>query len=148
MGAVPAQVRRQADNSRTSVDFFVALLCGHAAVAAFAVATLGMSGYLELPIITVVVLVALIPLWYRSAVIATDEWAASVRALVNLGRKPLAEALGLTLPESLADERTMWQMVTRMSRRPYHSAAEEAFAPYRAGQADSRCPMRPPAPPQ
>lgn len=132
--AAPEETRRVVDTARTHVDFFVALLYGHAAVALCAVGALASSRPDELvPLVTAGVLAALIPVWYHAAVAATDEWAAAVRALVNLGRKPLAESLGLVLPKELADERTMWHLVTRMSRRPYAPAAEAAFAPYRAG---------------
>ncbi|MER5402628.1 hypothetical protein [Streptomyces sp. NPDC002599] len=145
--AAPEQARRQVESARTSVDFFVALLYGHAVVAALALLALTSAGA-ERPLLvaTAIVLCALIPLWYRSAVYATDEWAAAVRAMVNLGRKPLADALGLVLPQQLAEERTMWQLVTRMSRRPYRDAADTAFAPYRAAPADQRGPSHPPAP--
>ncbi|MGW2489579.1 hypothetical protein ACWCV9_20520 [Streptomyces sp. NPDC001606] len=139
MSAAPEWARRQHDTARTSVDFFVALLYGHAAVAGAACAALA-SGRADRPVLVVtgVVLILLMPLWYHAAVAATDEWAAAMRALVNLGRKPLAEALGLVLPGDLEQERAMWQLVTRMSRRPYAPAAATAFAPYR---------VRPPEPP-
>lgn len=145
--AAPAQARRQVETARTSVDFFVALLYGHGVVAVLALVALTSAGA-ERPLlaVTAVTLCALMPLWYRSAVYATDEWAAAVRAMVNLGRKPLADALGLVLPQQLAEERAMWQLVTRMSRRPYRDAADTAFAPYRAAPPDPNCPLRPPAP--
>lgn len=142
--SAPVQARRQVETARTSVDFFVALLYGHAVVAAVALVALT-SAEAERPLLvcTAIALWALIPLWYRSAVYATDEWAAAVRALVNLGRKPLADALGLVLPQQLSEERTMWQLVTRMSRRPYRDAADSAFAPYRAAPPDPHCPLHP-----
>lgn len=145
--ATPAQARRQVESARTSVDFFVALFYGHGVVAAIALMALP-SPAAERPllVITAVALCALMPLWYRSAVYATDEWAAAVRAMVNLGRKPLADALGLVLPQQLSEERTMWQLVTRMSKRPYRDAADSAFAPYRAAPPDPSCPLRPPNP--
>ncbi|KPI06027.1 hypothetical protein OK074_4251 [Actinobacteria bacterium OK074] len=129
----PEWTRRQVDTARANVDFFVALLYGHGVVAAAAFTALATSGA-DRPVLVVtgVCLAALIPVWYRAAVAATDEWAAGVRALVNLGRKPLADALGLVLPKNLASERAMWQLVTRMSRRHYAPAAEAAFEPYRA----------------
>ncbi|MDG4865773.1 hypothetical protein P8605_47250 [Streptomyces sp. T-3] len=142
---VPDHARQQTDTARTNVDFFVALLYGHAAVAGTALAALpGDGGRGPLLWATALTLLALIPVWYRSAVSATDEWAAAVRALVNLGRKPLADALGLVLPQDLAKEREMWQLVTRMSRRPYHPAADTLLAPYRAAPGDGQIP--PPAP--
>ncbi|WP_328760625.1 hypothetical protein [Streptomyces sp. NBC_00271] len=145
--AAPEQARRQVETARTNVDFFVALLYGHGVVAVLAFLALGSAGA-ERPllVVTAITLCALIPLWYRSAVYATDEWAAAVRAMVNLGRKPLADALGLVLPQQLSEERTMWQLITRMSRRPYRDAADTAFAPYRAAPPDPNCPLHPQAP--
>ncbi|WP_187370063.1 hypothetical protein [Streptomyces boluensis] len=150
--AAPAPTGRQAETARTNVDFFVALLYGHAAVTVTALGALTVGEDRALLLCAAVVPSALIPLWYRSAVVATDEWAAAVRALVNLGRKPLADALGLELPQDLSAERTMWQLVTRMSRRPYHPAADALLAPFRAAPVQSGCPMgqptlrTPPAP--
>ncbi|MFE5819932.1 hypothetical protein ACFQ6S_41825 [Streptomyces sp. NPDC056479] len=131
-GCAPDQVRRQSELARVSVDFFVALLFGHVAVGAAATLTLLGNRPDKLVLLsTIVVLAALLPIWYRSAVAATDEWAAAVRALVNTGRKPLAASLGLTLPKSLAEERDMWTMISRLSRIPYHQRAE-ALDRYRA----------------
>ncbi|MFJ9855749.1 hypothetical protein [Streptomyces sp. NPDC101150] len=50
-------------------------------------------------------------------------------ALVNAGRKPLAEALGVVLPHRLADERRMWRLLSTLHRRPYQerAAALDAF---------------------
>lgn len=143
----PEQARRQVETARTSVDFFVALLYGHGVVTLLALVALT-SAKAERPLLvfTAIALSVLIPLWYRSAVYATDEWAAAVRAIVNLGRKPLADALGLVLPQQLAVERSMWQLVTRLSRRPYQDAADTAFEPYRAAPPDPNCPLHPPAP--
>ncbi|MEV7243142.1 hypothetical protein AB0N92_18115 [Streptomyces sp. NPDC093248] len=132
--SAPEPTSRQVITARTNVDFFVALLYGHTAVAIAAFASLP-AAQADRPLLTFtgICLIILAPVWYRAAVAATDEWAAAVRALVNLGRKPLAEALGLSLPKSLEDERRMWQLVTRMSNRPYASAADSAFEPYRIG---------------
>ncbi|WP_326837432.1 hypothetical protein VSH64_21505 [Amycolatopsis rhabdoformis] len=108
---VPEPVRKQVEDGRTNVDFFVSLLYGHVLVAVAAAVTL-IGGWAELPWVTAGALVALLVLaavWYRVAVVATDEWAGAVRAMVNLGRAPLAEALKLTLPGQLAGEREMWR---------------------------------------
>jgi hypothetical protein len=123
-GTAPEQVRRQVDLARASVDFFVSLLYGHAVIAVAAVAALfATRANVLILLVSLVVLCSLIPLWYRAALTATDEWAAAVRALVNVGRKPLAESLGLALPSSLEEERVMWTLVTKLSRLPYHERA-------------------------
>ncbi|KPC59396.1 hypothetical protein [Streptomyces chattanoogensis] len=123
-GTAPEQIRRQAELSRTNADFFVALLYGHAALAAVALAALAAPDPPVAVLLgTAAALVLLLPVWYRCAVNATDEWAAAVRALVNTGRKPLAEALGVVLPHRLADERRMWRLLSTLHRRPYHERA-------------------------
>ncbi|MCX4826122.1 hypothetical protein OG883_41365 [Streptomyces sp. NBC_01142] len=130
--SAPEPTTKQVVTARTSVDFFVALLYGHAAVAVTAFASLSAShAHRPVLVITGVTLAVLTPAWYHGAVAATDEWAAAVRALVNLGRKPLADGLGLVLPKSLEDERRMWQLVTRISTKSYAPAADTAFEPYR-----------------
>lgn len=140
--SAPEWARRQTETARTNVDFSVALLYGNAVVATTAFASLG-AAHADHPvlILTGACLVALIPIWYHAAVAATDEWAAAVRALVNLGRKPLAEALGRVLPRELEDERATRQLVTRMSRRPY-APLPECFGqtlPCRAAQRSVAC---------
>ncbi|MFC8350782.1 hypothetical protein [Streptomyces sp. NPDC057280] len=122
----PEQARRQVDTARTSVDFFVCLLYGHLAVLLAAVVTLTSTANAAgapAAAATAVVLAALLPVWYRCAVSATDEWAAAVRALVNVGRHPLAASLGLNIPKEIAAERTMWSLVSRLPRIPYHENA-------------------------
>jgi len=120
----PEQARRQVDIARTSVDFFIALLYGHTVLVAVALCTTSTESA-DLPTLlgTAGVLCALCLIWYRAAVAATDEWAAAVRALVNLGRHPLAQAMGLDLPQSIEEEREMWRMVSRMSRTRFHDRA-------------------------
>jgi hypothetical protein len=119
-GTAPDHIQRQVDVSRANVDFFIALLYGHLLVAVTAAATLA-SAHADRPLllVTIAALGSLACAWYRAAVVATDQWAASVRALVNVGRKPLADSLGLVLPQALDDERAMWKLVNEMSRRPY-----------------------------
>lgn len=120
----PEQARRQVDTARTSVDFFIALLYGHTVLVAMALCATSFDSA-DPPVLlgTAGVLCVLCPLWYRAAVAATDEWAAAVRALVNLGRHPLAQAMGLDLPQDIAEEREMWRMVSRMSRSRFHDRA-------------------------
>jgi hypothetical protein len=51
-------------------------------------------------------------LWYEMAIISTSYWATTVQALVNLGRKKLANEMGLELPDSIEAERQMWWYLT------------------------------------
>ncbi|MFD9302549.1 hypothetical protein ACFWCB_07610 [Streptomyces sp. NPDC060048] len=131
-GNAPEQVRRQVDLARANVDFFVALVFGHCAVVLCAAAALT-TARPDVPLLLLAIVLpgVLIPVWYRAAVSATDEWSAAVRALVNSGRKPLAESLGLVLPGELAGERQMWALVSKMSRLPHHDRAA-GLDPFRA----------------
>jgi hypothetical protein len=118
--AAPAEAAKAVDQARSSVDFFVALLAGHLLVAASAVAALVAhcpgTGRLA---VGAAVAGLLAVVWYHAALVGTDNWAAAVRALVNVGRKPLAASMGLTLPADIADERRMWSAVGDLVRAPY-----------------------------
>ena len=129
----PKQLNQQVDTSRTGVDFFICLLYGQllAAVAALTSLAAPHPHYLTL-LVTAIVLIALTPAWYRLAWITTDDWALAVRALVDLGRKPLAEGLGLCLPDELQQERKMWNLYCRMVRRPYESGRYDALNEFRS----------------
>ena len=118
---VPEQARRHVEDARIGVDFFVCLLSGHLLAILAAVVELAF-GHPQHPWRIAAVAVGLLAasvVWYRTAIVATDEWTASVRALVNLGRKPLADALGLKLPDSLDDERGMWAITAELTVAPY-----------------------------
>jgi hypothetical protein len=126
VGVVPDGVRKRVDSSRVGVDFFVCLLYGQ-----FILALCGVAALITAPgdragaIMAIAVPLVLIPVWYRLAVEATDEWAAAFRGLVDIGRRPLADALGLALPATLEQERRMWQLASRFSRRPYSATDAE-----------------------
>jgi hypothetical protein len=72
----------------------------------------------------------LTPIWYQLAWRTTDDWALAVQALVDLGRKPLAENVGLRLPRELDREREMWSQYSQMVLYPYdtdRAACLDAF---------------------
>jgi hypothetical protein len=116
-GASAGRVRKEVSAGRASVDFFVCLIYGHAIVALTAIAAIAVSpGAAAGPAVAIVAAGGLSVLWYWMAVRATDEWASAVRGLVDLGRRPLAKALGLELPGTLKEEREMWTLVSRRAR--------------------------------
>lgn len=130
----PEQAREAVVNSRIGVDFAVCMLYGNLGLAVAAVGV--QAGRLEFsPLLTVLatLLVALLPAWYRLALGGTDDWAVATRALVNLGRKPLAESLGLELPPTIDEERKMWAVLSKLVRLGYNVKAAE-LDPYRAGR--------------
>lgn len=118
--AAPKRLSNQVDAARAGVDFFVCLLYGNLLVAVVALASLGARHARgQVLLVAAAVLIVASMLWYRLAVATTDDWALAVRALVNVGRKPLAEALGLQLPDALSREREMWTRYSRFVRQPY-----------------------------
>jgi hypothetical protein len=131
-GVADDQLRRQVDAGRAGVDFYVCLIYGHLVVALAAIGALSVGPrHVAGPIAALIGAVLLSAVWYRLAINGTDEWAAAVRGLTDLGRKPLAEALGLVFPPSLEQERRMWELVSRQSRRP-HSHHDSDLDPFRA----------------
>ena len=104
---VPEQTRRHTEEGRAPVDFFMSLfahllLFGTSCIAVFLrmhdtrLLWLGLAA------------LALLPLSYSQAVRNVKDWGHSVKALVNLGRRPLAAQLGLRMPQELEGERNMW----------------------------------------
>jgi hypothetical protein len=121
----PELTGKQVDRARTTVDFFVCLLYGHLIVALTVIGTLvaGARRWTPVPVAAALLLVAFAHVWYRIAVVATDDWAGAVRAMVNVGRRPLTEALGLRLPGGIAHEREMWALVSKLARLPFDPRA-------------------------
>ena len=118
----PKPLRQQVDSARAGVDFFVCLLYGQLLVAAASLASLGAPHPHVLTLaLTAAVLVVLTPVWYQLAWTTTDDWALAVRALVDLGRKPLAESVGLSIPRELDREREMWSRYGQMVLWPYNA---------------------------
>jgi hypothetical protein len=131
----PKQLTQQVDAARAGVDFFVCLLYGNLLVALVALISLSNSHahYLTL-FVTSTTLIAVSFLWYRLAVVTTDDWALAVRALVDVGRKPLATALSLNLPKELSREREMWNRYCRSVRQPYDSRRPPDLDEFRGGR--------------
>ncbi|MFU8873428.1 hypothetical protein [Micromonospora sp. SL4-19] len=143
IAAAPEQTRQGVTTARIGVDFFVCLLYGHLILAATAVTVQATKSGFSISLSALaVVLTAFAVIWYRLAVSSTEEWAMAIRALVNLGRKPLAEAMGLELPATLHDEREMWSLLSKLSRLGYHENAA-ALDRFRAGEGETHSRERP-----
>ena len=85
---------------------------------AFAASALASVIYLGDPLDHPVLIASAIGGWlvavmaYRGLVGAAREWGTVVQAIVNSGKEPLRERYGLRVPESLEDERSMWEALT------------------------------------
>jgi hypothetical protein len=130
---VEEHVRATVDNARATVDFFISLVYLFAVlgVVSISAALFGQQDAFKLAAVGTAAL-CLTPAWYRLAVTTTDEWSASVQALVNLGRKPLAAALGLEIPDQLAKERHMWRVVNQFVKSPFDPWIIALLDEYRA----------------
>ena len=131
---VPDALRKEVDQARAVVDFFVALL--------YALAIWGLASLLagidepDKPAAFVFASICLIGCWgaYESAIQSCAYWRVTVQALVNVGRAELAKAVGLVIPPTLEEEQKMWGLVVS-----YVSFADpttgQQIDKYRAGAA-------------
>lgn len=111
---VPEYLQKELDLSRAGVDIFIALYYSSALFGLMAFLALFHTGWSNLPLwISGIAAIALMVFWYQMAVVASRYWSATVQALVNLGRKDLAESMGLELPKKIDKEREMWGVVTK-----------------------------------
>jgi hypothetical protein len=107
----PERARKDADDARASVDFFISLvgLLGLLALAATVVSVSAQSK--QSAIVAVLALAATRPA-YNAALQNMTDWHYAVQALVNLSRPDLAKALGYKLPTQFSDERRFWSAWT------------------------------------
>lgn len=132
---IPEALRKEVDQSRAGVDFFVALLfvAVGEAVLSFVALWIASGNHLALLQYAVVAGVSLlvVPLLYWCAVTAAAYWSLVIQAVVNMGRKALADALGLQIPESLLQERQMWGAVCDFVFEDYRPTIGTKFDAYR-----------------
>jgi hypothetical protein len=105
---VTESVRRDVEDARAAVDFFVSAIA-HLTLLTAVASVVALWSYSLVPAVVAVAAACLVPAAYRQAVLNVAGWRGSMRALVNLGRVPLADALGLRLPRTFESERAMWE---------------------------------------
>jgi hypothetical protein len=126
----PEHVRNELERARVPVDFCVAALYLSALIGIGLVA-LGVTKSPTWFIGTGVGL-GLAWLWYHLAVLGTGYWYATVQAMVNLGRVPLATALGLVIPDDFETEREMWDAAMEFTREKYDDGWGAKLEPFRS----------------
>jgi hypothetical protein len=102
-----SSVRNDVDEGRAPVDFFVSSIV-HMSLLSVSGIIVGAFTPDRQALVIGIGAALTVPLSYRLAVNNVIDWAQSVKAMVNVGRPVLADALGLTLPDRLQDEREMW----------------------------------------
>lgn len=105
------KLRRHTEEARAGVDFFVSSIA-HLLALGLVSMVVGVSTGEALPIAVSAVSVILCVPAYSQAVRNVGEWHYAVQALVNQGRLPLARSLILQMPESMAEEKLMWESFT------------------------------------
>ncbi len=131
ISVAPERTRADVERARAGVDFFVALVYLSALGGAVSIVMGFLHGEPTLGLIAVgVTALCLAPLWYQLAVRSTDNWYQAMQALVNLGRKPLAESLNLTLPSTIEEERKMWRSVGWLVKERYNSQVSKILQPF------------------
>jgi hypothetical protein len=131
--SAPDALAKEIDTARAGVDFFICVcyLSGALAIASVGGLVADMDRWLGLVALAAGAVVSAIAA-YRGAVLATDGWAAGVRAMVDLGRTRLAASLCLAIPEKLEDERRMWLAVGWLTVYPYDDQAASAIDEFRS----------------
>lgn len=123
----PERARKDADDARASVDFFISFVAHLALlslVSLIVAATTGSGAILVVGVSSA----ALVKLAYDAAVRNITDWRYAVQALVNLGRVPLATALGYQLPATLKEEQALWNgwgRFVRLDQQRYLSKFDE-----------------------
>ena len=137
MTITPDGLRTELARARANVDFFVALTYLSVVFGAMAVAVGVAVGTTHIGLVLLGILtIALGPWWYRLAVTSTTYWASTVRALVNVGRKELATALGLRLPREVEAEREMWQLMAQFVFYRYDKTWSDQLNEFRVAVPD------------
>lgn len=131
ISVAPERTRADVERARAGVDFFVALVYLSALGGTVSI----IMGFLPgEPVLGLIVLgvaaLCLVPLWYELAVRSTDNWYQAIQALVNLGRKPLAESLNLALPSTIEAERKMWRSVGWLVKARYDNQVSKLLQPF------------------
>lgn len=124
VAVAPKALQDDIDTARAIVDFFVAgfytsVLAGILAIFAGSLSDGHVSALFFGAVYFLIAWGA-----YEMAVSSCTYWAATNRALVNIGRPALATALGLQLPTSLPEEIDMWSnVITYTYYRDYPSGS-------------------------
>jgi hypothetical protein len=105
---VSDRLRRDLEDTRSAVDFFVSLMAHAVLLACVCLVAAPLTGSWA-PAILAIVAAASVPAAYQGAVANMVEWRYAVQALINTTRPQLAQSLGLQFPEDFETEREMWQ---------------------------------------
>lgn len=136
MAVAPENLREEEESARTPVNLSVSLTFLSLLTALTCAATTVADGWSTSLAVVGLLALALVPFWYRLAVLNTRYLSSVVRASVNLGRAELAKKLGLSLPATLKEEREMWLTLFWTVDQPFDEAHVADLDDWRATPAD------------
>lgn len=138
ISCAPEALTREVNQARAGVDFFICLFYTQVMVSIAATITLAAQRGEWRPLVSAAVIgLVAATVSYKAAITATDTWAAAVRAIVDLGRLPLATAYGLCVPDSLDDERRMWEYLSWSLGYPYTPESAKRMNQFRIRRTDA-----------
>jgi hypothetical protein len=111
MAVAKDELKEDLTNTRTLMDFYTGV-CWLGPVFAGASAFAALYGSSPIHYWGLAA-VLLCPLAYEGAVRAATSYASSLRALVDMTRRELAQQLGLSLPTNLKAEKELWEAVSQ-----------------------------------
>lgn len=124
LGVVPDGTRKDVEEARAPVDFFVSAI-SHALALASVCAGVGVATGDPVLLVIAGAAAASLPVSYALAVNNVLDWGLAVKAVVNLGRRDLADKLGLDVPREVHWERQMWAAHFHAIERRDPTADEE-----------------------
>lgn len=138
ISAVPDSLRTEEESARAPINFSVSMmyLSGLAGVACLATA-FSIPGPWIPSASAGLVLLLLVPAWYKLAVLNTRYLGSVVQAIVNVGRVELAKKMGLSIPRKLQDERDMWERIFWFVDEPFDGEYISDLDSYRDDKDDS-----------
>ena len=111
----PEELRLQVRAARSSMDTWMSVIAVSVVFAGVSLYAESMDDRTGSIALMAGMALALVALWYSLAVGAAQDYGQSLRALVDIGRFPLAEALGLGIPLNRVEERKMWKALTNLA---------------------------------
>ncbi|MCP4308976.1 MAG: hypothetical protein GY788_29710 [bacterium] len=109
LGVSSSTAKESTEDGRAPVDFFVGSVVAMSVLVVLGLIVAATTPSEEVGLAVAAVALLMIRPAYLGAVRNMKDWAMSVKALVNLGRIPLAAGLGMRpRQDTLADERAMW----------------------------------------
>ena len=132
----PDALTTETNKARSEVDFFICLFYTQLMVSiAAAITLIAQPGAWRQLVSATLVGLMVAALSYQGAVSATNSWSAAVRAIVDLSRGALAAAYGLAIPESVEDERRMWEYLSWYLGYPYTPESARRMNEFRVRKA-------------